>query len=354
MADAGAHVVIMAGGSGTRFWPKSRAAHPKQFLKLGGPVSLLRQTAERVLPLVGWERLVVVTAAVHAEHAARDLPELPARNLLIEPVGRNTAPCIGWATRTILARDPTARLAVLPADHFIADAAGFRAHLEAALGAARDRIVLLGLVPTRPETGYGYIQRGADARSEGEWRFHEVARFVEKPDRATAERYLLSGDFLWNSGMFVFPAAVMDTAIRALLPDLARGLDRLEQAPPALGEIYPTLPAISIDYGVMEKAEGVLVLPSRFPWSDVGSWDAVHEIEAKDADDNVLRGDALALGVKRSLIEAAAGRLVAAIDVEDLIIVDTPDALLVAPRGRSQEVKRAVDALAKRGRKDLL
>lgn len=347
------YVVIMAGGSGTRFWPASRRAHPKQFLTIGSDRSLLRQTVDRVLPVCGPERLLIVTAAVHAEHAHAELPELPEENILVEPVGRNTAPCIGWATRTIVRRDAEARIAVLPADHFIADAAEFRAHLQAALAAATDRIVLLGLIPTQPETGYGYIQRGEPEREASGKRFYRVVRFVEKPNRSTAEQYLASGDYLWNSGMFVFPAKVMEREIRTFLPDLAAGMDRLEQGG-SIEREYPLLPSISIDYGVMEKARDVLVLPSNFPWSDVGSWDAAMDVYPSDPAGNVVLGDALLAGVRGSMIDARAGRLVALVDVEDLIVVDTPDALLVVPRGRSQEVKRVVEALTQQGKKELL
>jgi mannose-1-phosphate guanylyltransferase len=347
------YVAVMAGGSGTRFWPASRASRPKQFLAIGGEKSLLRQTADRVVEMVGWDHLLVITAQVHAEHAKRELPELPPDNLLIEPVGRNTAPCIAWATRVVLSREPKARLAVLPADHFIADAAAFRTHLRAALAAATDRVVLLGLVPTRPETGYGYIHKGQVEREIEGRSFHRVARFVEKPDRATAERYLAEGDYLWNSGMFVFPVEVMDREIRTFLPALAAGLDHLEEGED-IRALYPVLPSISIDYGVMEKTKDVWVLPSTFPWSDVGSWDAAMDVYARDEEGNVVLGDAVLSEVRRSLVDARSGRIVALVDVDDLIVVDSPDALLVVPRGKSQEVRRIVEALGARGRKELL
>jgi mannose-1-phosphate guanylyltransferase len=350
------HVVIMAGGSGTRFWPASRRARPKQFLAIGGAESLLRQTAERVASLVGWERIVVVTAAVHAAHARADLPELPPANVLVEPTGRNTAPCIGWASRVIGARDPDAVLAVLPADHYIADGEAFRRHLTAALEAARHsgRITLLGLVPTHPETGYGYIERGAAVASAGGLAVHDVVRFVEKPDRATALGYLAAGTYLWNSGMFVFPARAMDEALRAHLPALAEGLDRLLVDPSALDTVYPTLPAVSIDYGVMEKAAGIRVLPATFPWSDVGSWDAAYQVHAKDSADNVLLGEVVAFDSRRVYVDARSGRTVAVVGVEDLCVVDTPDAVLVTRAGHSQDVKHVVEHLGAHGKKELL
>ncbi len=348
-------VVIMAGGSGTRFWPASRRHHPKQFLALGGARSLLRQTAERVVgSVVDWDHLVVVTGAAHAAHAQKELPELPTANLLVEPVGRNTAPCIGYASWLLAKRDPAARLAVLPADHFISDVSAFREHLEAALEAATSRLVLLGLVPSRPETGYGYIQTGAPAASARGMQIREVKRFVEKPNRETAEGYLHEGSYLWNGGMFVFPVAVMEQEIRTHLPALASGLDTLMEDASALERIYPTLPSVSIDYGVMEKAAGVTVLPASFPWSDVGSWDAALEIDAPDARGNVEKGDALLIGSERSFVDARSGRFVALVGVRDLIVVDSPDALLVVQRGHSQDVKKVVEALEKSQREELL
>lgn len=348
-------VVIMAGGSGTRFWPASRKAHPKQFLALGAAQSLLRQTAERVVgAVVDWDHLVVVTGAGHAEHARAELPELPPENLLVEPVGRNTAPCIGYATWRLRQRDPSARLAVLPADHFISDPGSFREHLEAALEAATSRLVLLGLVPTRPETGYGYIQTGDPVTEARGMTVRGVRRFVEKPSRDTAEAYLREGDYLWNGGMFVFPIEVMEREIRTHLPELARGLDALAAEPEALDRLYPGLPSVSIDYGVMEKASGVTVLPASFPWSDVGSWDAARALEAPTPEAVVAKGDALLVDSAGVFVDARAGRFVALVGVRDLIVVDTKDALLVVERGRSQDVKKVVEALEKARREELL
>lgn len=345
----------MAGGSGTRFWPASRRQHPKQFLALGDSRSLLRQTAERVVgAVVDWDHLVVVTGAAHAEHAQRELPELRPENLLVEPVGRNTAPCIGYATWVLAGRDPSARLAVLPADHFISDPVAFREHLEAALEAASSRLVLLGLVPTRPETGYGYIQTGAPVTAARGMEVREVRRFVEKPNRETAEAYLLEGHYLWNGGMFVFPAELMKREIRTHLPELARGLDALAVDPAALDRLYPSFPSISIDYGVMEKAQGVSVLPASFPWSDVGSWDAAWEIDARGPEDNVAKGDALLVDSAGVFVDARSGRFVAVVGGRDLIVVDTKDALLVVERGRTQDVKKVVEALEKARREELL
>ena len=348
------YVVIMAGGSGTRFWPASRRAHPKQFLSIGGDRSLLRQTAERVSGLVGWDHIIVVTAKVHADHAKVELPELDDEQILIEPEGRNTAPCIGWATRTIAEESPEATIAVLPADHYIADADDFCAHLSAAMDAADQNIVLLGLVPTRPETGYGYIKQGELQREVDGRAVMKVDAFKEKPDASTAEQYLADGGYLWNSGMFIYKAPVMLAAIEKHMPELAEGLAKLTKAK-KIRDTYPTLPSVSIDYGVMEKErEALLVLPSNFAWSDVGSWDAAHEVFLRDDNGNVVLGDAILDNVHNSLIDARSGRLVAVVDMEDVVVVDTTDAVLIVPRAKSQAVKRIVERLKADEREQLL
>jgi mannose-1-phosphate guanylyltransferase len=348
------YVVIMAGGSGTRFWPKSRMHHPKQFLAIGGDKPLLRQTADRVMSSIGEDRIFVVTGEAHAKHAREQLPELPSRNILVEPEGRNTGPCIAWATAEILARDRDARVAVLAADHYIADVEGFLAHLESAFEAAQERIVLFGVVPTHPETGYGYIRRGAKVGASKGKEIYLVERFVEKPDRDTALNYLAEGTYLWNSGMFVFPAALMATEIERLLPEVHRGIQTLLADPKVIGTLYARLPSVSIDYGVMEKSDRIAVLPAAFGWSDVGSWDAAMQIHSADEGGNVVRGDALLLNVHRSMVEADGGRFVALVGVDDVVVVDTPDALLVIRRGESQRVKNVVEALKAKGKKSLL
>jgi mannose-1-phosphate guanylyltransferase len=348
------YVVIMAGGSGTRFWPKSRVHRPKQFLAIGGNVPLLRRTADRVIARIGASHLYVVTGEVHADHARAMLPDVPRENILVEPEGRNTAPCIAWASAVIARKDPDARIAVLAADHHIGDVDGFLSHLEVAFEAAKERIVLFGVVPTHAETGYGYIRRGEPiARALGREIF-AVDRFVEKPDRATAEAYLAAGTYLWNSGMFVFPTDLMMQEIARLLPDVARGVAALTADPTQIGAIYPKLPSVSIDYGVMEKSDRIAVLPASFGWSDVGSWDAAMEIHASDENGNVVLGEAMLSGVHRSMVDAEGGRFVALVGVDDLIVVDTKDALLVIKRGESQNVKKIVEALKAHNDKKLL
>lgn len=344
----------MAGGSGTRFWPASRHARPKQFLAIGSDRSLLAATVARLEGAVPPERIWIVTGAAHADHARADVPALPAENVLVEPTGRNTAPCIGWANKHILAKDPEAQIAVLPADHFIRDEAGFRSYLEAAYAAAQEHIVLFGIVPDRPETGYGYIQQADRASESGGYAVHSVARFVEKPDRPTAEQYLASGDYLWNAGMFVFPAGLMDAEIAEHVPELHAGLAKLMASPSEIETIYPTLPSAPIDTAVMEKSSRTMVIPASFGWSDVGSWDAMHDVYDADGAGNVTLGDTTLEAVSGSLVDARGGRKVVVVGLEDVIVVDTEDAVLVMRRGRSQDVKTIVSRLKEEDRKDLL
>jgi mannose-1-phosphate guanylyltransferase len=364
--------VIMAGGSGTRFWPASRTLRPKQLLPLVGDAegeddpsraSLLAATVARIAPLVPPERILVVTAKALVEATRRAVPELPAENVLAEPAPRNTAPCIGWATRTVLARDPEARVLVLPSDHHVADTQGFRDTISRALDAADHApLATIGIKPTRPDTGFGYIETGAPleglaAASGG----HVVARFVEKPDLVRAREFLAAGNFLWNSGMFFFRAKEMDASIRAYLPELADGLDRMGQGAnaPKLDEIFPTLPSISVDYGVVEPlakeaASGrrgrIAVVSGDFGWSDVGSWESAWELSPKDQDGNAAPAGTVLVDARGNLVRATAGKTVALIGVDELVVVETDDAILVMPRSRAQDVRAVVDALKATGR----
>ncbi|MDH5674638.1 MAG: sugar phosphate nucleotidyltransferase [Myxococcales bacterium] len=345
--------VIMAGGSGTRFWPASRAAHPKQFLSLsGGDETLLQASVRRAAAVVGATQVLVVTSARHAETTRAQLPALPAENLLLEPQGRNTAPCIAWAIAHARRRDPQAVLAVLPADPHVGDEQAFEAVLQRALGVAEGgALVTVGITPNRPETGYGYVQVGEQC-GDGARR---VVAFVEKPDAERAEHFFASGDYLWNSGMFFFSAASMLTAIEAHLPQLARWVVECDEAARRgeeegfVHDSYASLPSVSIDYGVMERADDILVVPGSFGWDDVGSWSAAWQLSQRDGDDNGCGGgEMLALDASGSYVSAPEGKLVALLGVEDLVVVDTPDALLVMPRERAQQVRRVLDELKAR------
>jgi mannose-1-phosphate guanylyltransferase len=357
------HAVILAGGSGTRFWPASRRQLPKQLLPLGGRPDepLIAATLRRLAPLVPVERVWVSTGASLVSATAATLPEVPLMHMLAEPMARNTAPAIGWAASTIARADPEAIVAVLPADHAIADEDGFRAVLSRAIRAAEDGwLTTVGIVPTRPETGYGYIEVGPQV-AEG---VHEAARFVEKPSRAVAEQYLAGKKHLWNGGMFFFRARAMLEAIDEHLPALAAGLDAIDQAATrgdeasVLSSVFPTLPSISIDHGVMEKASRIAVVPGSFGWNDVGSWQATWEMSPHDPDGNTLPDGSIAVDARNNLVRdmstSAPKKRWALVGVTDLVVVETDDAVLVIPRERAQDVRAVVDALAARGETGLL
>lgn len=353
--------VILAGGSGTRFWPASRKLLPKQLLAIGPePRCLLAATVRRIEPLCPAERTLIATG-VHLLEATRALlPWLPDASFLGEPVARNTAPCIAWATWEILARDPEAVVMVLPSDQHIGEPEAYRRALAAAVESARTgAITTIGLTPSRPETGYGYVEAG-EARGGGALR---VARFVEKPDRARAEQYLASGRHYWNSGMFFFRADVMAAAVRRFLPELGRALDELAALPgaergAATAQAFGSFPSVSIDYAVMEKAEDLAVVPASFGWSDLGSWQSAWELADKDELANAAPADAVLADARGNLVRDlrtdGRRRVIALVGVEGLCVIETDDALLVISREQAQDVRKVVDALTARGRTDLL
>jgi mannose-1-phosphate guanylyltransferase len=358
------HAVVMAGGSGTRFWPLSRQRRPKQFLALTGDAPLLVATLARLPPLVGPERAYVVCGPVHAAAVRALLPALPPENLIVEPCARNTAPCIGLAALHVARRDPRGVMLVLPADHHIARPAAFRAALRAAAALAeRGSIATVGVRPDRPETGYGYIRVGAPLRAGGTrpgLRPRKVERFVEKPDLPTARRYLADGGYLWNSGIFAFRADVIREEIRRSLPALHEQLERIDaaletgRARRVLQQAFPLCPSISIDYGVMEKSDRMAVVPGDFGWSDVGSFAALPEVRAADRSDNVTEGEALVVDGRRNVVLAHDRRPLAVVGLDDVVAVDAGDAVLVCHRERAQDVRKVVDELRRRGRGDLL
>ena len=351
--------VIMAGGSGTRFWPLSRRARPKQLLPLLGGRSLLAATAERVQPLVGPERLLVVTGTEVAAAVAAELPWLPAGNVLVEPTGRDTAACVGWVAWRLAERHPGAVMLVIPADHVVPDGPAFRGAMAAAaaIAHARGGLVTIGFRPTRPETGYGYLELGEPAGVVGDFQTYRVARFVEKPDRARAEAMLAAGGFRWNGGLFAWSVAAIRDAIRTHLPELATGLDALRADGAALGEPaalarhYPALPRISIDHGVMEKAATVWAVAADFAWSDVGSWAGLEEVAASGGEARL--GDVVGVDAAGNVL-VSDGPLVAAVGVRDLVVVATRDAVLVVPKEQCQRVKELVELLRAAGRDELL
>lgn len=347
--------LILAGGGGTRLWPASRRARPKQLLRLGGHESLLRASFRRAESLFGRERTIIVTAADQAAAVAAELPELPAENILAEPAARNTAAAVGLGAAAVARRaGDSAVLAVLPSDAFIGDEAGFASVLGTAVREARGTIVTIGIRPTHAETGFGYLRLG---RELGPGVF-EVAAFVEKPDAEKARQYLAAGNYLWNSGMFFFTAARILAEARRHMPALGEALDGFVKAPDfsaAVSERYPGVPATSIDYGIMEKAEGIRVVPGEFGWNDVGSWAALGTIRSVDGAGNVVGGDAVVADTRNSIVMSEEGApLVGVVGVEGLVVVATADAVLVVKREDAQDVRKIVEALKSRGRTDLL
>jgi mannose-1-phosphate guanylyltransferase len=337
--------VILAGGKGERFWPVSRRQHPKQFLCLDGSgLSLLQSTAQRLLPLAGdWESLWVITAAHLADGIRKQLPELPESNLLIEPEGKDTAPAVAWATLEVAKRHGESAIAgFFPADHWIADEAAFRNTLQAAAELAVDQgaIATLGITPTFPSTGYGYIEQGDAIGTYGDLSAYQVARFTEKPDQATAEEFITSGRFSWNSGMFIFPAAVMlqelDTHAAAIMAPLrAKGVDA-----------YAGLTKLSIDYAVMEKTDKACVMPVAFGWDDLGDWNAVERLLKSPEKPNVEMAQHLGLDTTGSIIYTSdEDEVVVTIGLEDVVVVRDGKATLVVHKSRTQDIKKAVKAL---------
>ena len=340
--------VIMAGGSGTRFWPLSRKSRPKQFLPLTSARPLIAETAARLSGLAPLANTFVVCGRAHEKAVRAALKGLPRRNVLVEPAARNTAPAIALAALHVEALDPAGTLLVLPSDHHVADVPGFKRVLaEAAQVAAQGHLVTLGIQPTRPETGYGYIRKGK-ALAGGGW---QVRAFVEKPDVKKARAYLTSGEYLWNGGIFVFRADAILAAFAEHMPELGRALATLRAAlgkrsfPAVLSRVFPRLPATSIDYGVMEKAKNLAVVPGDFGWSDVGSFAALPEVRAADERGNVVSGEgALALDCEGCVV-LAEKRPLAVVGLSGVVVVDAGDAVLVVPRERSQDVRKVVEAL---------
>lgn len=352
------YVVIMAGGAGTRFWPLSRRHRPKQLLSLFGGEPMITQTVARFEGVVPPERILVVTSESLAEAVAEALPQLPRENVLLEPMGRNTAPCIGMAAVAVRDRigNSDEVLAVFPADHFIRDEDAFRDSVRAAAREAESgAIVTLGIEPTKPETGYGYIRCG-EQLADG---VRQAEAFVEKPNREKALQYLTDGNYLWNSGMFCFRIDAILGEIERQLPALSAQLELLAKAlvdgdDDRVAEVFSDIEPVSIDYGVMEGAQNVRVIPVRFGWSDVGHWDALPSVAETDDAGNVSMGDVVAVDCRDSVLMGHDDRVLAAVGLDHIVVVDTEDAVLVAVRDRVQEVRAIVDALKNRDGRTLV
>lgn len=365
------HAIIMAGGSGVRFWPLSRRARPKQFLPLAEPQSMLTVTADRCRPLIGDAQTWVVTNAAHAALVSALLPDLPAANLLREPCGRNTAACIGLAAVHVLRQDADGVLAVLPSDHAIAPPEVFRdalAHAAAIVEASPTSSVLFGVPPTYAATGFGYIERGDALRIASDLQTplsplargadglaFQVRRFHEKPGRELVEQFLASGSFYWNCGIFVWRAATVMNLLAESQPEIHERLTRIAaalgtaEADAVLQHEFPRMPAISIDHGVLEKATNVCVLRAPFAWDDLGSWEAFARWHTADADGNSVDGLHCGVDTHGCIVRSEADHLVATIGLDDLLIVQTPDATLVARKDDENAIRRLVALFEERG-----
>ena len=347
-------IIIMAGGRGERFWPKSRLARPKHLQPIVGDKTMLAQTVERVAPLVPAENLIVITNAEQRAIILEDLPQLAREQVVGEPIGRDTAAAVGLATVLVKAKDPEATYAILPADHVIHDGDAYRTVLDRAFSAAEQTgsLVTIGIKPTEPATGYGYIHVG-DSQSEVEGApVYDVQRFVEKPTLATAQGYIESGEYFWNAGMFIWKASAIDQALKLHTPILYEGLQQIssgleagESVEALMETIYPTLEKISVDFAIMEKASNVTMVESAFDWDDVGAWPAIERHYPKDEAGNVTKGTAIFEQSANNIVVSENGHLTAIIGVEDLIVVHTADATLVCHKDKAQEIKGIVKQL---------
>jgi mannose-1-phosphate guanylyltransferase len=362
MANLTIHAVILAGGRGTRFWPRSRTRTPKQLLNIVGKDTMLEQTVARLLPLIPPDRIWTVTNAEQAAAVKKQLSAGARKRVLTEPIGRNTAAAIALAAIHVRrAAKGDALMAVLPADHFIAQPDKYRKIVGAALEFAREpgRMIVLGIPPTRPDTGFGYVERMVDALNSNGFPAFAVRRFTEKPAVDLAKEYVASGDYQWNAGMFFWRVSTFLDNLKLFLPKTHEALESLAETigkktyERRLRSIYPKLENISVDYAILENAtrqEGprrVFVIPAEVGWSDIGSWAAVYELLAKQTGDNVLAGHGLALDATGNFLYSPS-KFVAAIGIRDLIVVETPDALLIVPRDRAQDVAKIVKSLEER------
>jgi mannose-1-phosphate guanylyltransferase len=357
------YALIMAGGRGVRFWPRSRNRKPKHLLDIVTDRTIIQETVHRIKPLIPPRNIVIVTGKSHARELIRQLPEIPHENILIEPMGRNTAACIGYAAVHIQKRAKDAVMVVLPSDHGIGDPGHYREVIAAAAAAAQKKnaLVTIGLKPDQPHTGFGYMEGGTVAGRVQGMKVLRVRSFREKPGLRQARSFLEKGNFFWNSGMFVWKTSVIMEEIKQFLPQLHAGLVTIAAGMGKANEastvraVYKNLSPISIDYGVMEKSKKVLMIPADFGWSDLGSWDTVWEMSASDENGNAATaGSQTVLEDTKNSFVYSPQKLVALIGMKDVIVVDTKDALLICKKGRSQDVKKVVDALEAGGKKHLL
>lgn len=344
-------VVIMAGGRGERFWPQSRLKKPKHLLPIVGNKSMLGQTVDRLQGIVPIENVLIITNQEQRDSVLEVCPELLPENVIGEPVGRDTAAAVGLAMMLVKSRNPNAIFAMLPADHVIHDSDGFKKVMEAGFATAEKDAVLvtIGIEPTGPATGYGYIHKGDVLAEENSLTVYKVQRFVEKPDLATAESYIASKEYFWNAGMFIWSVSTIESAFEKSVPSLYQSLQVIEQAissgdaiDAVLEKEYPGLEKISVDYAIMEKADNVVTMPSAFDWDDVGEWPAIARHFDKDGEGNVTNGSSALHEASNNIIVSPDGHLTALVGVDDLIVVHTEDATLVCPKSKAQDIKQLV------------
>ena len=352
--------VIMAGGQGTRFWPKSRRSKPKQFLDIIGNETMIRRTIDRLTPVIPKEKIYAVVNASHLQDTIGQTG-LSEDSIIVEPIGRNTAPCIGLAALYIQRKDPEGVMVALPADHHIEDQQAFLKTLLIAEEAATSSgyLVTLGTEPKYPATGFGYIEKGELLGESDSKEFFKVKRFTEKPDLSTAIEFLADGNFLWNSGIFVWKVSAILEQIKTHLPFLYKGLMKIREAigtgqeKETISEVYSNIEGISIDYGVMEKSDITAVIPSDFGWNDVGSWASLDEVLPKDQDGNLLIGKCISLDTRDTVVYGK-DKLIATLGLDGIVVVDTEDAILISRKDKCQDVKKIVERLEKEGMDEYL
>jgi mannose-1-phosphate guanylyltransferase len=352
------YAVIMAGGIGARFWPRSKAKEPKQLMKIVGDNTMIQDTVNRLKGLIKTDRIYVITNKIQKDKVCKQLPQIPANNIIAEPFGKNTAACIGLASAIVKKQCEDAVMITLPADHFIKDVKEFQSNVKSAVKFAYDSkgLVTIGINPNRPETGYGYIQIDEN-KLEGE--IYKVLTFAEKPNHSTATRFIESGDFMWNSGMFIWRVDSILREIKKYLPDLYSGTQVLYESfgkkgfTNVLKKVYGELKSISIDYGVMEKSKNVYLVKGYFDWNDVGSWSSVFELSEKDNNNNSKVGTVYLEDAYSSYIYSP-DKFTAVIGANNLIVINTKDALLICDRKNAQDVKHIVDHLKMNNMKHLL
>lgn len=349
------YAVIMAGGSGTRFWPKSTKALPKQFLNLFGDATMLQNTVRRIEPIIPQERVLVVTNEQYVDIVKEQLPKVPDQNVVSEPVAKNTAPCVAIAAELLAKKDPEAVMVVLPADHHITEPDRFLEVVEAAVEKAKSGpyLVTIGINPSRPETGFGYIHANAsESETKAGKLVHPVRAFKEKPDLKTAEEFVASGDYFWNSGMFVWKASTVLKEIQMHLPEMYAEVKAAsselytDMHDAAVNDFYHNCESISIDYGIMEQSKSVFVVPGEFGWNDVGSWTAVYELAEKNAAGNAIQALHVATAeAENNLVVSNSEKMIALVGVENLAVIETEKALLVCDLNSAQGVKQIVEFL---------